>query len=608
MTGLTRRRHAGERALDTDVPSTRAQAAPRSHLLAVAAATSLVMALLVGAAVATLASAHVGSSMIGVSASADRELARSLLEKLGTAALAEPATPADRARVVRTLERAATDVGMLGIALVGPDGAPWASAGSEHAAAQAPEAGNDEPGARLVDGPEGPRLLEWFPVQIDGRTVAGIGFVRDGTTAVAAVAAAQREIAIAAGVGSGVLIVLVFVIFRGAQRRLDEQTRQLIEVTRRDPLTGQLNHGAVVSELTAAVSGAAQPVAVALVDVDNFRQVNELHGLELGDAVVRRAAAALGATPSTGTSIGRSGPDEFLVVSRGTDASGLAAWLEEVRRELAAAGIDTPSGDRLPFTISAGIAVAPLHGRTASELLSSVGMTLGEAKSGGGDQVLISRLSYAELLEDRRAAFSTLDGLVTAIDTRDRYTRRHSEDVARYALFLAGQLGLDERIRGALHQASLLHDVGKIAVPDRVLRKPAALSGEEMEIVKQHVTLGSLLVQDLAGGELVVEGVRHHHERWDGSGYPDGLAGEAIPLAGRVIAIADAYSAMTTTRPYRRALPRAVALERLAAAAGSQLDPRLVDVFVLAMESQADAPLPSDPRGPTAWLTVDAAA
>lgn len=586
----------------------RGRAAPRSHLLVLASAVSLVMALLLGAALATLGSAHVASSTIGASAAADRDLARALLEKLGAAAIAEPVTPADREQVARTLERAAADVGPLGIALVGAGGETWASAGSQDAAAHLPAgAAGDEPGATLVDGSQGPRLFEWFPVQLDGRPVAVLGIVRDGGTAVAAAAAAQRDIALAAGIGSSVLIVLVFVIFRGAQRRLDHQTRQLIETARRDQLTGHLTHGAVVSELTAAVGTGVESVAVALVDIDNFRQLNEVHGNELGDAVIRRVGSALGETAPAGTSIGRSGPDEFLVVSRGADAGSVAAWLEETGRQLAA-GIDTSSGDRLPLTISSGVAVAPLHGRTATELLSAVAMTLGEAKSGGGDEVLISRLSYAELIEDHRATFSILDGLVNAIDARDRYTRRHSEDVARYALFLAREMGLDDALCGALHQASLLHDVGKIAVPDRILRKPGGLSGAEMEIVQQHVLLGSVLVRDLAAADLVVDGVRHHHERWDGGGYPDGLAGDAIPLVARLVAVADTYSAMTTTRPYRRALARGEALERLVAAAGSQLDPRLVDVFVLAMESRPGAPVPSDQRAPTVWLSAGAAA
>jgi len=235
-------------------------------------------------------------------------------------------------------------------------------------------------------------------------------------------------------------------------------------------------------------------------------------------------------------------------------------------------------------------------------------MTLGEVKAAGGDAMEISRLSYAELAQERRGTFAALDGLIQAIDTRDRYTRRHSEDVARYALFLARQLGVDGELLSALHHSALLHDVGKISMPDDILRKPGALTADEVEIVQQHAVLGGALVRDLDNGELIADGVRHHHERWDGSGYMSRLAGEDIPLIARIIAVADAFSAMTTSRPYRHALDPGEALRRLVRAAGSQLDPRLVDVFVLAMESRHDRPLTADERPPTYWLKAEAAA
>ena len=570
---------------------------------------SLAILLILGGGLAILASAHVSSSAIGASVSADRALGESLLAELGPLAVEDSPSPLEHARMTRVLARAVEDVGLLGLALLAPHGGDVrASAGVEAPAKLPPKLSADRPRAELTTGPEGPRLREWFPVSLDGRMVAALQIVRDGTSALATAAAVQRDIALAAAGGSTVLIVVLFVIFRGAQRRLDEQTAQLLESARRDPLTGHLTHGAALAALTDAIDGGAQPVSVALVDVDNFRRLNDTHGHGLGDAVLRRIASILDDDRSATTAIGRSGPDEFLVVCPGTDAQTLVDWLENARGRLGSAGIDTVSGDALPLSVSAGIAVAPLHGRTPTELISSAAMTLGEAKSSGGDQVLISRLSYADLIQEHRTTVSLLDGLLNAIDGRDRYTRRHSEDVARYALFLAQQLGLDDTAASALHQAALLHDVGKIAVADDILRKPGALTSDEMEVMKQHVVLGSVLVRDLAAADQVIEGVRHHHERWDGTGYPDRLEADNIPLIARVIGVADAFSAMTTTRPYRRALSPTVALQRLGAAAGSQLDPRLVDVFILAMESQAEPPIPSDGRGPSAWLPEGTAA
>jgi putative nucleotidyltransferase with HDIG domain len=203
-------------------------------------------------------------------------------------------------------------------------------------------------------------------------------------------------------------------------------------------------------------------------------------------------------------------------------------------------------------------------------------------------------------------AFDTLQGLVIAIDTKDRYTKRHSEDVARYSVFIAHQLGLDEEFRRNIWNAGLLHDIGKIGIPDVVLRKPGALTDAEYETVKQHVALGDAIVRDIPNVELVRTGIRHHHERWDGKGYLDGLEGGDIPVIARVLGVADAFSAMTTTRPYRKALAVEEALKRLGDAAGRQLEEDLVVAFIAGMETAPDAPMPSErPAGiwrPAEWV------
>lgn len=612
MTSILRRRQTstGVRMRAAAAPeAAAARHAPRSRLLALVSFVVLLMLLLLGFAVATLSSAYVASAAVTAGAAADRALATELLADLGPLAATEPVNAEDRSSVRRVLRRAVEDVGLLGVALVGPDGSRWAAVGPVQAGS-APSAGHDadEPVATLIEGGDRPLLAEWFPIRLDGSTVAALSVVRDGTAAQATAAAAQREVGVATALGGGAVLVVVFLVVRAAQRRLDDQTRQLIEAERRDTLTGLLTHGAAVNELAGAIEANDGAVAVALIDIDNFRQLNEVHGHVMGDTALRRVASALTAGAPATTVTGRSGPDEFLVIAPCSDASAVAGWLGTVAGSLIETGVDTDAGDRLPLSVSAGICVAPLHGRGAMELLSAAALTLGEAKGGGGGEILVGRLSYSDILEEHRATFTILDGLVNAVDTRDRYTRRHSDDVARYALFLAQQLGLDDAFKGALHHAAVLHDVGKIAVPDSILRKPAALTDAEMEVMRQHVVLGGALVRDLAAAELVVEGVRHHHERWDGSGYPGGLAGDAIPLIARIIAVADAYSAMTTTRPYRRALTRGAALERLTLAAGTQLEPRLVDVFVLAMESQATPPEPSDVRAPTLWLAEGSAA
>ncbi len=199
--------------------------------------------------------------------------------------------------------------------------------------------------------------------------------------------------------------------------------------------------------------------------------------------------------------------------------------------------------------------------------------------------------------------FDVLQGLVFAVDTKDHYTRRHSQDVARYAVFLGQQVGLDADKLRTLHIAGLLHDIGKIGIPDQVLRKPGRLTRDETEVVKQHVALGDLIVRELPDIAVVRAGIRNHHERWDGRGYLAGLAGKDIPLVARILAVADAFSAMTTTRPYRKALDVREAVTRLGDAAGTQLDERLVTVFIHALETAPDAPDPNaDVPVNTLWV------
>ena len=188
-----------------------------------------------------------------------------------------------------------------------------------------------------------------------------------------------------------------------------------------------------------------------------------------------------------------------------------------------------------------------------------------------------------------------------AIDTKDRYTKRHSEDVGRYAAVLAQLAGLEPELVETVRRAGLLHDVGKIGIPDAILRKPTTLTPAEYEVVKQHVALGDMMVRDAQTSDLVRLGIRHHHERWDGGGYLDRLAGEEIPLVARILAVGDAFSAMTTTRPYRKALSVQEAIRRLGDAAGTQLDERLVRLFVDHIEEAEEARFVAAPGSEILW-------
>jgi diguanylate cyclase (GGDEF)-like protein len=449
--------------------------------------------------------------------------------------------------------------------------------------------------------PASARLVEVIPV-IQGTDVRlAFQITRDATPILVRAGETLRDVAIVTASAAVVLAGLLNAIFRAADSRLRGQHAELLESRRRDPLTGLLNHGAAVATLTELVEVAridTSSIGVALVDIDNFRLLNDVHGSTAGDQALMRVADAFRPEAEGWHVLARFGPDEFMAIAGAAVARDLPAASQRVRERLESTHLDVAGSERLPITVSVGIAYFPFHAGSATELMSAATTALADAKAGGGNTVSIANAWTTEPRAPH-TTFDVLQGLVLAIDRKDRYTKLHSEDVAAYALFLASRLGLPEEMRSSLRIAALLHDVGKIGVPDDILRKPGRLTPREFEIVKGHVALGDLIVRDVPDLEHVREGVRYHHERWDGQGYMVGLAGENIPLIARILAIADAFSAMTTSRPYRKALSTEFALDELRSVAGTQLDPDLVDAFVTGTELDPDAPLPGAMRNPT---------
>jgi putative nucleotidyltransferase with HDIG domain len=190
--------------------------------------------------------------------------------------------------------------------------------------------------------------------------------------------------------------------------------------------------------------------------------------------------------------------------------------------------------------------------------------------------------------DDEGYAFGLIESLVTAVDNKDSYTRRHSDEVTKYALTLAEALGLSEATQQVLRVAGLLHDVGKIGIPDRILRKPGRLTPAEYEIVKRHPMMGETIIAAVPDLGEIRAAVVSHDERYGGGGYPYGLAGDQIPLLGRILAVVDAYSAMTTDRPYHKALSRDEAIVELRAGSGGQFDPDMVEVLIACIETSED--------------------
>jgi putative nucleotidyltransferase with HDIG domain len=239
----------------------------------------------------------------------------------------------------------------------------------------------------------------------------------------------------------------------------------------------------------------------------------------------------------------------------------------------------------IAVTCSIGLASYPSDGVISQELVTVADTALYFAKRTGGNRVYLSSKILSEPQDDagtyaRRNGLSAIYALVSTVEAKDPYTYGHSRKVNTYAVALAEAIGLSPDEVSRVSTAALLHDIGKIGVPDKVLNKKGKLNREDWEAIKSHPKLGATIVGNIPNLVPCVSSILHHHERWDGTGYPEGLKGEEISIEARILTVADSYEAMSSARPYRPALCSEVVLEELRNGAGSQFDPELIKVFI----------------------------
>ena len=303
--------------------------------------------------------------------------------------------------------------------------------------------------------------------------------------------------------------------------------------------------------------------------------------------------------------LGRYGGDEFIVLLVAADEESARNACQRISLTLDNEHFEAEPGTRIPISMSFGWAVYPHDGSTALELLTHADASLYEYKRGGSKALSERGAAPTESREEIRrlksrsggGSFSVMDALVTAIDNKDHYTRRHSEEVTLYSLMIAKELSYSQEALRTVRISGLLHDVGKIAVPDEILRHPGRLNSEEWAIMQQHPVFGALIVKDVPNLNEVIEGVRYHHERWDGQGYPDGLTGNDIPRLGRLLAVGDCYSAMTTDRPYRKAFTPDEALREIEKSIGTQFDALFAHTFIKVMRRKLAEKSGGEPDG-----------
>lgn len=362
-----------------------------------------------------------------------------------------------------------------------------------------------------------------------------------------------------------------------------------------DGLTGLCNHRHFQETLLKEVERASRydlVFTVLMMDLDLFKDVNDRLGHPRGDEALRSVADVLRANARTTDFVARYGGEEFVMILPGTTAKQGAALAERIAQGVRDIEIGVPHPPRL--SISIGIADYPACGRDRESLIAAADAALLFAKRSGRDMVAdFSHISLMELdqgaLEGlafrlEKADIETLETLAAAIDMRDAFGGEHSRGVSQSAEHLAVTLDLEDRQRDVLRMAALVYDIGKVGIPVEVLNRRGTLSAEDRESIRRHPEVGKRLLESTMRLNALLPVVLHHHERWDGTGYPDGLAGEEIPFAARVIAICDAWQAMMSDRPYRVALGHDEAVAELRAGSGTQFDPQLVEAFVASVE------------------------
>jgi len=406
--------------------------------------------------------------------------------------------------------------------------------------------------------------------------------------------------------------VLAVVALVGSIVRMTSESihqRHLSELARRDPLTGLLNHREFHLAVETEIQGEPQnPISVILFDLDGFKQVNDRRGHAEGDRVLRTVAEIVKRACRAEDVPGRTGGDEFALLMPDTAGAGAEAVGERVKREVDAL--------REGVGVSYGIAEWPADGPTKEMFMLRADVALYAQKSGGDGEGLLSaepalspkgveaeraatdreleraqlrayatdvRESYGRELrrvkELKQGYLDTVLALAATVSAKDDYTGGHMHRVRDLGLMLGRVVDPEGADDPQMSYGFLLHDIGKLTVPDAILTKPGSLDEDEWTVMRMHPESGVKILANVPFLERALEVVLHHHERWDGEGYPHGLRREQIPLWARIFAVVDTLDAMTTDRPYRKGLPLQIAFEELEDKSGSQFDPACVEAL-----------------------------
>ncbi len=363
--------------------------------------------------------------------------------------------------------------------------------------------------------------------------------------------------------------------------------RKLEKLASYDGLTDLFNHRSFQGLIDRELAKAAErkgALSLIMLDIDYFKVYNDSFGHQKGDLVLKQVAAILKECTPESCYCTRYGGEEFALILPGIGIDRARCVGETIRSKIENTVI--PGMEVLPkgrLTISVGIAEYPFMANNKEKLIQKADEALYKAKFVSKNKVEIYYSVFDELslglMDEEKDLFNSIRTLTMVINAKDKYTYGHSERTMQLAQKLAEKIGMENESVKELIYSALLHDIGKIEVAREILNKPSKLSPKEWEVLKQHPQWGADIIRPLKSLKGTVDIVRHHHENYDGSGYPLGLKGKEIPLGARILRIIDSFDAMTTNRPYREGLTEAQALENLKNYSGLYYDPFLLEEF-----------------------------
>ena len=380
------------------------------------------------------------------------------------------------------------------------------------------------------------------------------------------------------------------VILRTTQRMVQKERKRanaisrdreakLQDIASRDDLTQLQNRRFFYERLQEEMEKAERSrkqLSIAMIDVDDLKAINDDFGHQVGDVVLHQLARTLNRTVEPGHVTARLGGDEFAVIMPNADRREADQLARRLWDELSAAPVWENEHASIYVGVSIGIGGYPWGGTDLEDVIHWADAKLYANK--------LERKGFnhaPSAAGENRLSSAVVQVLSTALDIRDRMTHRHARRVARMAVAVAKEMGLDQQPVLEIEYAAALHDIGKIGVADSILRKAASLDEAEWREIRRHSELGYEILKGIDFLSGAAEIVWAHHERYDGKGYPRGLAGEEIPLGARVFGVVDAYDAMTSRRPYRQSMSREHAAIEIARNSGTQFDPQVVEAFLM---------------------------